>query len=305
MSMPQIQTEQPYAPEFFIIGAPKCGTTALYAYLNEHPDVFMPAVKEPNFYAKDLKVQTQVKTQKEYNSLFKQAKDTQITGEASVWYLLSDLAVKNILQINPNAKFIAMIRNPLEMYSSLHAQLVYSLWENIKNPEQAYDFKKKSFSRFCTDSRILDYKFVCSLGEQLERFTTTVPEHQRMIIFHEDFKNDTSLIYKKTLQFIGLKDDRRSVFPVINDRKEHAFSPLSKTLRIITKNLAPLKGALRKIFPNMSSSMLKPLYDLGSKKTGKTEVSENFKRKLLKDFEQDIQKIEKITGRNLGHWRHG
>ena len=75
-------------PNFFIVGAPKCGTTALYAYLRQHPDIFMPETKEPNFFGHDIeRRRSQRLTEEEYLALFRLAGDARRVGEASVRYL--------------------------------------------------------------------------------------------------------------------------------------------------------------------------------------------------------------------------
>ncbi len=297
-------------PDFFILGAPKCGTTALYEYLNDRDDIFMPSgVKEPNFFASDLNVQTQLSGEESYYALFKDAQENQLIGEASVWHLYSKEAAANIITCYPSAKFIVMLRNPIEMFISLHAQMLYSLYEDESDLEKAWslqdgrkngDIKPTSYN---PEIKTLLYKDVCSLGAQLEQLYNSVPKAQVLVLFQEDMKRDTKAIYDQTIDFLGLPQDGRSEFPVINDRKEHKSSALVKMLRILSVKLRPLKQALRKHIPNMPSSILKPLYDLQSAKSEKPQISEAFKKKLLEEFEADIQIIEKLTGRDLAHWR--
>ena len=98
-------------PDFFIVGAPKCGTTALYEYLRPHPNVFMSTVKEPHFFAKDLGSYPHIKTDEEYAALFAGANEQHLrVGEASVYYLRSAVAIPNIREFNPDARLIAMFR---------------------------------------------------------------------------------------------------------------------------------------------------------------------------------------------------
>src|SRR6266498_2750548 len=97
-------------PNFFIVGAPKCGTTALYEYLRRHPHIFMPKLKEPHFFALDLG-HPMVKTEVHYASLFADStKEHMRVGEASVYYLYSAVALPAIHAFNPDAKIIAMVR---------------------------------------------------------------------------------------------------------------------------------------------------------------------------------------------------
>src|SRR5438270_8739189 len=96
---------RPAIPEFFIIGAPKCGTTALHHYLSRHPAVFMPTYKEPNFFCSDLN-NAWVRNLPEYEALFGPAPPGTIRGEASTMYLFSEVAVERIRDCRPDAKLI-------------------------------------------------------------------------------------------------------------------------------------------------------------------------------------------------------
>src|SRR4051812_29453240 len=102
-------------PDFFIVGAPKCGTTALYEYLASHPYVFMPKTKDPHFFCEDMVGSRHAADLKDYLALFSDAGPDQIVGEASVWYLFSEVAISKIFALRPDAKFIVMLRDPVEV----------------------------------------------------------------------------------------------------------------------------------------------------------------------------------------------
>ncbi len=129
-------------PNFFIVGAPKCGTTALYEYLRPHPSIFMPRHKEPHYFASDLGTYPFIKTLDDYRRLFDGAGPQHLrVGEASVYYLRSTTAIANIRAFNPDAKLIAMFRNPVEMVHSLHSQLLYVAEENESDFEPPGGFR--------------------------------------------------------------------------------------------------------------------------------------------------------------------
>ncbi|MGH8212324.1 MAG: sulfotransferase, partial [Rhodanobacteraceae bacterium] len=97
-------------PDFFIVGAPRCGTTWLYRHLSMHPRVFVSAQKEPHYFNTDSRFRW-IETAGDYESLFRDAPaDAQAVGEASVLYLHSAVAAANILRYQPQARFIAMVR---------------------------------------------------------------------------------------------------------------------------------------------------------------------------------------------------
>jgi hypothetical protein len=125
-------------PDFCIVGAPKCGTTALASYLGAHPAIFMSPIKEPNYFCFDAPRRRVVDSLEMYSSLFEPAAHWKICGEASTSYLFSNKTVPAILDSNPAANIIAMVRNPLEMVVSDHAQKVYNLQENEPDFEKAW-----------------------------------------------------------------------------------------------------------------------------------------------------------------------
>jgi sulfotransferase family protein len=129
-------------PNFFILGAPKCGTTSLARWLGDHPNIFMAPQKEPHFFNTDDR--RGVATLVEYEDLFRNAQREHVAvGEASVWYLSSSQAVRNILQYNPNARFIVMVRNPIEMAPALHGEMLISGLECIKDFSRAWNAQEE------------------------------------------------------------------------------------------------------------------------------------------------------------------
>jgi hypothetical protein len=185
-------------PNFFIVGAPKCGTTSLSFYLREHPNVFFSKPKEPHHFSTDLsKRKGDVINRERYLNLFRGANSYKAVGEGSVWYLYSKVAVSKIIQFNPRAKFIVMIRNPVDMFRSLHSYLLTTLDEDIRDPCKAWELQKeRSVGRFlppyCRGSEYLQYGDICKLGEQIRRLFEIVPNNKNIkIIKFIDFKKNT------------------------------------------------------------------------------------------------------------------
>src|SRR6188508_2730201 len=107
-------------PTFMIAGAPKSGTTALYEYLQTHPQVFVTDPKEPLFFAEDVGWHREIVTREEYDRLFDAARPQHTAiGEASAWYLHSSVALPQIAREFPEVKLIVMLRQPAEMLRSL------------------------------------------------------------------------------------------------------------------------------------------------------------------------------------------
>ncbi len=125
-------------PNFFIVGAPRCGTTALYSYLRQHPDVFLPDYKEPHFFNTDMNSGGAIRDDAEYLALFASARDQARIGEASVYYLSSQAAPERIKSFCPTAKIVVMLRNPVDAVDALHAHQVAAWLEDVWDLELSY-----------------------------------------------------------------------------------------------------------------------------------------------------------------------
>src|SRR5271165_3086691 len=213
-------------PDFFILGAPKCGTTSLWSWLHAHPNLFLSDVKEPSFFNADDRVGVSILS--EYEDLFREATDLHAAvGEASAWYLSSPNAVQNILQYQPEARFIVLVRNPIEMAVALHSQMLISGKENKSSFQAAWDLQAerrqgRQIPAFSWPNRFFFYGEVCLLGTQLQRLFAVAKENRVLTLVLDDIKADPRREYLKILTFLGARDDGRVDFPVEN---------IAKTLR--------------------------------------------------------------------------
>ena len=133
-------------PNLFIVGAPKSGTTFLYYYLKQHPDIYFPNFKEPHFFGSDLIRRNGAYNLSldEYQDLFKT--DKKIIGEASTFYIFSKDAPEEIYNFNPKAKIIIMLRDLVDLVHSLHSQFVFSGDEVIEDFTQALELEDSRLS---------------------------------------------------------------------------------------------------------------------------------------------------------------
>lgn len=286
---------------FFILGAPKCGTTALAQWLGEHPDVFISPVKEPHFYSTDLK-NRQARTRTEYDRLFKKVQAVhKAVGEASVWYLYSWDAVPNILAENPDAKFIVCLRNPVDMAWSLHGQQLVASNEDIGDFERAWHAQSaraegRDVPSSCVDSRLLHYGAACKLGEQLERLYKHCSVDQVHPIFLDEIKADTSAVYRDTLTFLGLEDDGRDSFPVVNAASQRRWPMLARAV----KKAGRFKRRLG--VPRLGTGVM-PLFDrINRKNSDRRAMSAETRTMLIDYFQEDITLLQSLISRDLGDW---
>ena len=122
-------------PNCFIVGGPRCGTTALYSYLKSHPQICMSDIKEPNYFSDDLGPQLRrCTTEEQYLANFSGLGEHHtVVGEATVFYLYSKVAIPSIRKFNPDAKLIAMFRDPVEMLYSVHSYFIYEFYIDKKD----------------------------------------------------------------------------------------------------------------------------------------------------------------------------
>jgi len=278
-------------PDFFIVGAPKSGTTALYEYLRNNPDIFMPRLKEPHFYASDLELHQQCPTIERYERLFQAAGQNQVVGEASVFYLFSRVALDRILQDNPEAKTITLIRNPIDMAYSLHNQFVWSQREPITNFEQAWRCQHDRKRRH--QDPLLQYRDVCSIGTQLQRYFDTIPDRQRLIILFDSLKANPSYVYQRVLRYLQVRHDGRTEFSVINSAKTNRSQLLRKVAAWAYKS-SP--RTIRNLGDIVGVHPIRWINALNAKHQGRAPLRSEFRVELETEFRDEFEKIESLLG---------
>jgi len=286
-------------PNFFIIGAPKCGTTSLAAWLAEHPDIYMSPTKEPHFFNTDHR--RFLSSIEGYERLFEGATSRHAAvGEASVWYMYSAEAVRNILDYNPDAKFIVMLRNPIDMAPSLHEELVFTGREDVTDFATAWGLQEArrtgaQLPRMAWEPKYLQYGDLCSLGAQLDRVLESVQRHRVKQVFLDDLKVDPQRIYREVLGFLGVADDGRSDFRALNQAKARRWPALLKLsfAAITVKKALGVEGGLG-LWRHVDNA----------NRVDRTRKPIDAKmRSMLRDyFRADIGQLARLTGRDLAAW---
>lgn len=307
--------QTPRLPDFFIIGAPRCGTTALFDYLSHHRSVFMPRMKEPHYFSKDFPGHRQVRDLESYLALFSDAPPSRQIGEASVWYLFSGAAVAEIVKVRPDAKFIVMLRNPVEVAHSLHATLLIQMNEDISDFEKAWRVQaERAAGRrlpfHTTEPSLIQYGKVCSFSHQLERLFHLVPKDRILILLYEEFFADPALHYQEVLRFLGLSPHDGIDFRRINSGRIPAnpkmYRFLSSPPLLLRLLLRPLRHLSRRFNLHLGSFMHKLAQRAFRPRDGKTDrMSKAFEKELYEFFAEDVARLERLLGRNLDIWRRG
>jgi Sulfotransferase domain len=205
-------------PDFFIVGHPKCGTTALYHMLKQHPQIFMPELKEPWFFASDMRPRFQPpragappKTIEDYLTLFATAEPGQRVGEASSSYLLSRTAAAEIAATQPDARIIAILREPAQFLRSLHGQLLLTHVESKKSFAKAISLEGarregRKIPRRSHRPQLLMYSEHVRYVEQLRRYHSVFPPDRVLVLIYEDFRADNEATVRNVWRFLGVQE---------------------------------------------------------------------------------------------------
>jgi hypothetical protein len=215
----QIASGPPGAPAFYVVGHPKCGTTALYDMLREQPGVFMPDRKEPGFFSTDLRYSPeprarggQSETYEEYVSLFAAAAADQLTGEASTSYIWSRSAPSLIAAARPDARIIDIVREPAALIRSLHMQLLENRSEEVTDLRTALELQEprrqgRELTRLASRRpQALMYTDRVHYVEQLRRFGEQFGAEQMLVLVYDDFRADNEGTMRRVQRFLGLDD---------------------------------------------------------------------------------------------------
>ena len=206
-------------PDFFIAGHPKCGTTALYEMLRRHPQIYMPDFKEPWFFAGDMRPRFQParsgavpETLEEYTRLFADAKADQRVGEASSSYLRSREAAGRIAALRPDARAIAIFREPASFLRSLHHQMLLDHIETQKDLGKAVALEPsrragRKIPRRSHLPQMLLYSDHVRYVEQLRRFHEALGPERVLVLIYDDFRADNEGTVRQVQRFLDVSDD--------------------------------------------------------------------------------------------------
>ena len=297
-----------HKPDFFIVGAPKSGTTSLYYYLSQHKNIFLPP-KELYCFGEDFTYINGKSTLKHYLSYFTDAKKNQKKGEASVWYLYSKNAAAEIKAFNPAAKIIIMLRQPTDMIYSLHQHQVFNGNEDITDFKAALQAQaerangKKIPVNLGCPIEGLQYQKVGKYYDQVKRYLNVFGSENVHIIWFDDFKNDVKVEYKKVCTFLNIAPLKTIDLSIKNKSQKARSKKLTKILR---HKPARLVSLVKIILPNrtLRHKVLNLFWKLNSVEIKRTNLSKTLEQRLNLFFTNDIEKLEKLTNKDLTNWKN-
>ena len=312
-------------PDFFIVGHAKCGTTALYEMLKAHPQIFMPeykwgAGKEPWYFSRDNpQPQTdnvrsvrftgrRAVTLEEYTALFAGARADQLVGEASTSYLWSTTAAERIAQARPDARIIAILREPASFLRSLHLQLLQNHHEVERDFRKAVelDDARRAGREIPLHSywpQALIYSDRVRYAEQLRRYETVLAPEQILVLIYDDFRSDNAATVRRVLQFLGVGEDftvpEVEVNPTIAIRKPR----LQRVLRNLYLGRGPLLRSAKAVGKTLTTNRLRrAIYYPGTRRLVWGEpppADQAFMEALRVRFKGEVVALSEHLGRDL------
>jgi hypothetical protein len=297
-------------PDFFIVGAPKCGTTAMDNYLKQHPEIYIPNLKDIYFFGSDINSTSRTNTQEKYLSLFSDVKEEKRVGESSVWYLYSKLAATEIQGFCQSAKIIIMLRDPVDMIYSLHSQFLHELLEDIDDFKDALDAENDRrhglripVGKYITGrhftKEMLYYREVAKYTQQIERYLTTFGRENVHIIVYDDFKENTAKAYREVLQFLEVNDTFQPKFNIINANKRLRSIALRKFL-LQRPRVTRWVGKLMP--PKLRHSVYHGLKAFNTVYEARPPIDPQLRMELQEEFAPEVERLSELLGRDLTYW---
>ncbi len=293
-------------PDFFIVGAPKCGTTALYEYLRQHPSLFLPFHKEPLFFGDDLTRRYGRLTTDEYLALFNPADEGQRMGEASAWYLYSESAAREIASVSPSASIIAMVRQPVDMMYAQHSQLLFNRQEEIEDfgAALAAEPARRRGERLPPGPlrpETLRYRDTSRYADQLQRYFDVFGRERVHVIVFDDFRDATSDTVRATFEFLGVDPDVPVELGARNVNKRARSAVLQ---RLVYRPPGPLLRLAPRLRRHPWAHRVRAwVVSRNSRTARRAPLDPALRSQLTQEFEPEIRKLEALLDRPLPAWR--
>ena len=281
-------------PNFFIVGAPKSGTTNMSYYLMQHPQVFMPENLEPYYFARlDIPQNYEreiISDEKKYLNLFKNAKNCKAIGESSPVYLYCPHSALEIKNRFPNSKIIISLRNPIEIAYSEYFSLKFMGFDKNRSFNELLDSSKEQLDQneFHIDS-LLEAGFY---SKHIKRFQKIFSKNQIKIIIFEEYIKNTIPTINSILSFLDID-------------KSIAFKTAPKGAYKVPRNFASQKlmknstfrKAAKFIIPTVTRQKIGERFLV--KESSRPALKQNERQQLMEIYQDDVENLDKLLGRRL------
>jgi hypothetical protein len=287
------------APNFFIVGAAKAGTTSIYAYLSKHPDVFMSALKEPHYFASfEMKPKFDnfmpvIRDSRAYQELFTGSGGYNAVGEASPSYLCDADSAERIKSAIPNAKIVISLRNPVQRAYSQYLMDYNKGFTALPFAEALKEDEACAEKGWGVSFQYIEHGLY---AEQVERYLNVFGRSNVLVILFEDLIRETAIVMREVARFIGVDPEGfpESTFERVHNPYEASRGAFARAvlryrpIRVWSKRWVPL--SFRTAVRN----------HLLFRKSEKPKLENEIRRVLGKRFAPDLERLEQLLERDLG-----
>ena len=308
-------TQAPHFPDFFIVGAPRCGTTSLSRYFTRNPQICFSRPKEPHYFTLLDHEPSASELERDYLArCFGHYADPQrVLGEGSVSYLYLPGVIEQILRFNANARFIVIVRNPLGMLPSYHLRMQFLLQEDEPDFGKAWELEPlrargEMIPKTCLEPRLLMYSEVAKFGVQVERLFNLAGRDRSHVIVFDDIKSDTLGVYKRVLEFIQVDYDGQTEFERRLGSQMYRHRWLQKLLFVPAqfggKTFNTLQRSARKYNPNGTKrkTLIKRITNWNKVPTSPAPLTQQTADQVREALMPDVMHLSRLLHRDLSFW---
>ena len=302
-------------PSFFIVGAQKAGTTSLYQYLNQHPQVYMSPIKEPFFFDHEMDSKGEVVRREfaghrqpprftnieEYSTLFEGARDEKAIGEATPLYIYAPGTAERIERFVPGAKPIALLRNPADR---AYSAFLYALRMGVEPlTDFAQALREEPFRIRNRWHYVFHYRSRGLYHQQLKRYYEVFGRERLGVWLYEDMREDPAGVARNVFRFLGVDD---TFAPDTSSRYNPAGVPASRAARAAMRATNRAVWVLRKALPP-TSGILPIAFEMrravqSRVLTEPPPIDPELRGELVEGYKEDILRLQELIGRDLSIW---
>jgi len=292
-------------PDFFIVGAPKCGTTALHSALSSHPEIFLSKNKEPHFFARDLNIGKGwcIRDESEYLGLFADSGAAKRVGEASPWYLFSKTAAEEIHEFQPEARILILLRDPVDLIHSVHLQHLNTANEDLIDLREALEAESARAHGERLPPRApfpdcLAYRSVAHFSEQVERYLDVFGSSRVEVLLLDDLRADERGFLRKVCHFLEVAEDQRLEIDRRNPSRD--LTSVDLMLKRLHYKNRIIPGLQRRL-PQSAKALYRGAVRLLPAKR-RVGISPELRAELSEELRSDVDRLAALIGRDLSDW---
>ncbi len=285
-------------PDFIVLGAGKSGTTSLYKYLKQHPKVFLTEKKELYFFAfegKD-KPEGMITQFDRYQAMFENAPKDKVIGEVSSIYLFRPRAAERIHHYLPNAKLIAILRNPADRAFSDYLMHVGNNHFSILDPQTG---KPKEFTNIVKNQGyFIQFGFYY---EQLKRYYDRFDSSQIQVYLFEDLVADSQSLVRDMFEFVGVEPD---FTPDMSKRHKVSGIPKNRMLNDLVMKKNPIRSLAAMVLKPLMSATVRDRIrnNINKSNLERPQLSPELRQEMIEIYREDILQLQDILQRDLTAW---